>query len=51
MPVLDIMMQLEPDVEVDSAEATLLEDGSTYIKVILKIDIGEPEDEEEEENG
>jgi hypothetical protein len=31
----------EPDVEVVDAEATLLDDGSTYIKVILEITIGE----------
>jgi len=44
LPELDVVMTLEPDVEVDDAEATLLPDGSTYIKVILDVNItGESE--------
>ena len=41
MPELDRVMMWEPDVEVDDAEATLLPDGSTYIKVILDVTIPE----------
>lgn len=41
LPELDVVMRLEPDVEVDDAEATLLPDGSTYIKVILDVNTGE----------
>jgi hypothetical protein len=41
LPELDRLMMWEPDVEVVDAEATLLDDGSTYIKVILEITIGE----------
>ena len=37
MPALDIMMMWEPDVEVVDAEATLLDDGSVYIKVIVDV--------------
>ena len=43
LPELDMVMTLEPDVEVEDAEATLLPDGSTYIKVILEINTGEEE--------
>ena len=39
LPELDRIMQWEPDVEVVDAEATLLPDGSTYIKVIVDVDI------------
>lgn len=44
MPELDRIMIVEPDIEVVSAEATLLPDMSTYIKVTVncKID-GEEE--------
>ena len=41
LPELDRLMLYEPDVEVADAEATLLDDGSVYIKVILEIDIDE----------
>ena len=41
LPELDVVMMLEPDVEVEDAEATLLPDGSTYIKVILDVNTGE----------
>lgn len=41
LPELDRVMMWEPDVEVADAEATLLNDGSVYIKVILEIDIDE----------
>ena len=41
LPELDRVMMWEPDVEVDDAEATLLPDGSTYIKVILDVTIPE----------
>lgn len=39
MPELDRIMIQEPDVDVSDAEATILEDGSTYIKVILNVGI------------
>ena len=41
IPELDRLMKWEPDVEVDDAEARLLPDGSTYIKVILNVKIAE----------
>lgn len=41
IPELDRIMAWEPDVEVADAEATLLDDGFAYIKVILEIDIGD----------
>ena len=41
LPELDRLMLWEPDAEVADAEATLLDDGSVYIKVILEIDIDE----------
>lgn len=37
LPELDRVMMWEPDVEVLEAEATLLEGGGVYIKVILKL--------------
>ena len=37
MPELDRVMMWEPDVEVVEAEATLLENGAVYIKVILEL--------------
>lgn len=54
IPELDRLMMWEPDVEVEDAEASLLRDGSTYVKVILDVTIPEAgadddEDEEEEE--
>lgn len=39
IPELDRVMMWEPDVEVDDAEATLFDDGSIYIKVILEVAI------------
>lgn len=42
LPELDRVMMWEPDVEVVDAEATLLEDGGTYIKVTVEVPIGEP---------
>ena len=39
VPELDRLMVWEPDVEVDDAEASLLPDGSMYIKVILNVKI------------
>ena len=36
-PELDRVMIWEPDVEVVEAEATLMPDGSTYIKVIIEM--------------
>lgn len=41
MPELDRIMIWEPDVSVVSAEATLLKDGSVYIKAILNVKIEE----------
>ena len=41
IPELDRVMAWEPDVEVTDAEATLLEDGSVYIKVIVQVGIDE----------
>lgn len=37
LPELDRVMMWEPDVEVVEAEATLLETGDVYIKVILEL--------------
>lgn len=37
LPELDRVMMWEPDVEVVDAEATLLDNGSIYIKVILEL--------------
>ena len=48
LPELDRVMMWEPDVEVDDAEATLLSDGSTYIKAILDVTIPEAGADEEE---
>ena len=48
LPELDRVMMWEPDVEVDDAEATLLSDGSTYIKVILDVTIAEVGADDEE---
>ena len=39
LPVLDRAMLWEPDVEVVDAEATLLQDGRLYIKVIVDVTI------------
>lgn len=41
LPELDRVMSWEFDVEVVDAEATLLDNGQVYIKVILEIDIDE----------
>lgn len=41
LPELDRIMLWEPDVEVQDAEATLLRDGRTYIKVIIDVTIAE----------
>lgn len=41
IPELDRLMTYEPDAEVVDAEATLLEDGSVYIKAIIDIAIAE----------
>ena len=46
LPELDRVMLWEPDVEVQDAEATLLHDGSVYIKVILDVTIEEAGEEE-----
>lgn len=37
LPELDRVMMWEPDVEVVDAEATILDDGSVYIKVIIEV--------------
>lgn len=41
LPELDRVMMWEPDVEVVDAEATLLESGEVYIKVIIEVTINE----------
>lgn len=41
MPELDRVMMWEPDVEVVDAEATLMPDGSVYIKVIVEVNADE----------
>ena len=46
LPELDRVMLWEPDVEVQDAEATLLADGTVYIKVILDVTIEEVGEEE-----
>ena len=48
LPELDRVMEWEPDVEVVDAEATLLPDGSVYIKCIIDVTIAEAETEEDE---
>ncbi len=40
LPELDRVMTWEPGVEVVDAEATMLDDGSIYIKVIVEIEEG-----------
>lgn len=49
MPELDRLMTYEPDVEVAEAEAVLLEDGSTYIRVVLDLSFRDASGEESEE--
>lgn len=46
LPELDRVMLWEPDVEVQDAEATLLADGTIYIKAILDVTIEEAGEEE-----
>ena len=46
LPELDRIMAWEPDVEVVDAEATVLENGGTYIKVIVDCLIKENGEEE-----
>lgn len=41
LPELDRLMMWEPDIEVIDAEATLLDDGSVYIKAIIEVTIEE----------
>ena len=41
LPELDRIMLWEPDVEVVSAEASIMENGGVYIRVIVEITIGE----------
>lgn len=41
LPELDRCMMWEPDVEVVDAEATLLDGGEVYIKVILEIEFAD----------
>lgn len=41
LPELDRIMLWEPDVEVVSAEASVLENGGVYIRAIVEITIGE----------
>ena len=48
LPELDRCMMWEPDVEVVDAEASILEDGNIYIKVILEVSTGEISAEAEE---
>ena len=42
LPELDRIMMWEPDVEVMDAEATMLENGALYVKVLINIPIGDP---------
>lgn len=37
LPELDRVMEWDPDIEVEEAQASLLEDGSLYIRVIINI--------------
>lgn len=41
LPELDRVMMWEPDVEVVDAEATMLDGGEIYIKVIIEVTIDE----------
>ena len=41
LPELDRIMLWEPDVEVVGAEASIMENGGVYIRVIVEITIGE----------
>jgi hypothetical protein len=47
LPELDRVMEWEPDIEVVDAEASLLKDGSAYIKVIVETTVGEDEESDE----
>lgn len=47
LPELDRVMMYEPDVEVVDAEATLLEDGSVYIKAVIDVAVDEDDSEEQ----
>ena len=47
LPELDRVMEWEPDVEVEDAEATMLSNGEVYIKVILETSVGEEEEDDE----
>ena len=48
VPELDRVMAWEPDADVTDAEATLMPDGSVYIKCIIDVTIAEAETEEDE---
>lgn len=41
LPELDRIMLWEPDVEVVSADASIMDNGGVYIRVIVEITIGE----------
>lgn len=41
LPELDRVMMWEPDVEVSEAQATLLPDGTTYVRAIIEVKIGD----------
>ncbi len=47
LPELDRVMEWEPDVEVVDAEATLRDNGETYIKVIIETSVGEDEEDDD----
>jgi len=46
IPELDRIMMWEPDVEVEDAETTLLDNGNIYIKVIIDVNEGDEEEED-----
>lgn len=42
LPELDRVLMWEPDAQVTDAEATMLKDGTIYIRVTIDIPIGDP---------
>lgn len=50
IPELDRVMEWDPDIEVEDAEASLLEDGSLYIRVIVNVPFAGSEDDEDDDS-
>lgn len=47
LPELDRIMEWDPDIEVEEAEASLLEDGSLYITAIIDVPFAGNDEEDE----